>query len=508
MAKVLIVDDELTLIQAVGELLRGEGHEVLPFTNARAALDAIPTVSPDLVVAHLVRDRTRTAAAELLQKARGITPPALVIMLTAEAMGTALEAMRHGAYDYLQKPFTPEELKLRVQRALAYQDAVFENVSLRKQLQSNSHFQDIVAVSPRIQELLPLLDRAANSDCPVLLLGPTGSGKEFIARTLHFHSRRRFAPFLTLSCDSVPGHLLESELFGERKTIFHTSIEEKIGVLREANGGTVFLRQIGALPLALQSRLLGLLEGRPWEDAGTDNVGVVDVRVIAAAVQARDVDPQTGKFMLRLHERFAGGTLTLPSLRERAEDMPVLISHFLRERVRTRQGRAYSISPEALEICTRYSWPGNVRELQVALEHACAVNQGGTIQISDLPRALQQLRSPASNGTAPNTSRELREPAPAPASSGALQDSLAQAQSRIGSSELVPLKKFLRDQEINYLQRTLAEVGGSKERAAELLGISLATIYRKLSEPSGPSGSDSAMAHDLDETVAGAVPAV
>ncbi|MFO1501653.1 MAG: sigma-54 dependent transcriptional regulator [Verrucomicrobiota bacterium] len=490
MAKVVLVDDEMTIVQMVGELLRSDGHQVVPFTHGAAAVESFGSFAPDLVIANLSLDKTRTATLAILQKARSLQPPALVITITpAGSMEHALEAIRRGAYDYLVKPFALDELKLRIQRALSYRAALAENVALRKQLGAQSHFTGIIGSTPKIREILSLIERVADSDSPILIQGPAGSGKELIARSVHFHSRRRLAPFVSVSCRLLPENLLEAELFGQKKTLFAPHQEDQIGLVREAEGGTLFLDDFGALSISLQSRLLELLQERRVCAAGDHVPVVVDVRVLAAMQDSAEGLLASGTLNRDLHQRLSEVTVVVPPLRDRSEDVPLLIAHFLEGKLHPRTGKPLSINRPALDLCCHYGWPGNVRELESALEHACILCQDSVIQESDLPRSIQQLGAPAMPKVEGPAANRLELPGPRPNRPSfvhSLTDN-RRLDPAVGTAELVPLKQFLRDQEISYLHRTLAQVGGSKERAAEVLRISLATMYRKLSEPDSAS---------------------
>ena len=486
MAKVLVVDDEMTMVQMVGELLRSEGHQVVPFTSFPAAGESLSAVAPELVIANLRPDKNGPAVLGILQKARALNPPPLMIIVTpAASMDGSFECVERGAFDCLSKPFTPDALKLRVQRALSYQAAVFENASLRKQLQSRSHVPQIIGESPAIREVVQIIDAVADTESSILICGPAGTGKQLTARAIHGASRRRFAPFVTLDCAALVENLLEIELFGERKAPFASKSPERSGLFHEGNGGTVLLKNIGALPTALQLRLLTLLQDRQIGGTGDGAQAInVDIRLLATTEDPSGFRVTGGRTLPELHQRLTEVQIVLPPLRDRAEDIPLLIAHFLAGKVHPRSHLPCEITREAVQACRAYSWPGNVRELQNALDHACILCQSGGIQISDLPRAVEQhglAGDPAqiakrlnSDGAAPGqpVRRELSAP---------FEDPCPECFN--DSQGLVPLKRFLRDQEISYLQRTLQHAGGSKERAAEMLGISLATMYRKLSEP-------------------------
>jgi DNA-binding NtrC family response regulator len=486
MAKVLLVDDEMTMVQMVTELLRSEGHQVIPFTNASSATEALAKLAPELVLANLSTERARSSGLAVLQKSRTLHPPPVTIMITARgSLEAALEAMRKGAYDYLDKPFTLDELKLRVQRALAHHAAISENVHLRKQLQSKYQLREIIGSSPLMLQVLKLIERVAEADSSVIITGPTGSGKELVARAIHFNSRRRFAPFLVVSCGLLPDHLLESHLFGSQKTPLTASSADTPGLFEEANGGTVLLDGVGALSTAMQGRLLRILQDREVRRIGGDSSMPLDIRILAATDENLERKVAASRFREDFYAGLNVVSIFLPSLSERSEDIPQLVSHFLESKIHRQSNSGFTLVPEALEACCRYGWPGNVRELENVIERACALSKDGVIRLSDLSGSVQraapvreggQHPDPdvdphrGSNGHAPRSTERpvtfLDEPLASP------------------PGELVPLKQFIRSQELTYLHRTLAQVGGSKEKAAELLGISLATIYRKLAEDS------------------------
>src|SRR6266487_4380453 len=269
MARVLLVDDEVTMVQMVAELLRQEGHEVFPFTNGQAASAALIAHSPELVITDLYFDKTRAHGLEIVRKARELTPPAVVIVITGYgSIETAVEAMKHGAFDYLEKPFKVDALRLCVQRALAYKAAVTETAYLRKQLKKKYEFNKIIGRAPPMQAVFNMIDRVADTDSTILILGESGTGKELVARALHFNSRRQFAPFVPVNCSALPENLLESELFGHRKGSFTGAINDKKGLFQEADGGTIFLDEVGSMSPMLQSRLLRVLQEREVRRVG------------------------------------------------------------------------------------------------------------------------------------------------------------------------------------------------------------------------------------------------
>jgi two-component system response regulator AtoC len=487
MAKVLLVDDELTMVQMVTEMLRGEGHEVFPFTNSKDALAAIEVHQPEVVITDLYLDKTRPHGLEILQKARSLNPPACAIVITAfGSIETAVEAMKKGAYDYLEKPFKLDELNLCIQRALSYSEAISENLFLRKQLKKKYQFSQLIGNAPKMQQVFTMIERVADTDSTILILGESGTGKELVARALHFNSRRQFAPFIPINCSALPENLLESELFGHRKGSFTGAVNDKKGLFQEADGGTIFLDEVGSMSPMLQSRLLRVLQEREVRRVGENTSSSINVRVLAATNEPLEKKIKDNSFREDLYYRLNVIAITLPGLRERMDDIPLLVSHFLKDKVNPRSGQSIQITRQAMDVLSRHTWPGNVRELENAIERAAALCENNVIQVADLPPGIlrdvgQQVVStsgPAEIAQLPAASEStslfpLNHPATAPGG--------PTAPGAASASDL-PLKDFLREQEVAYLNRVLLQMGGDKEKTALHLGISLATLYRKLSE--------------------------
>jgi two-component system, NtrC family, response regulator AtoC len=478
MAKVLLIDDEVTMVQMVTELLRREGHEVFPFSSYSAAIETLEAQCPELVITDLYLDKTRTHGLEILQKARALNPPSTVIVITAYAtIETAVDAMKKGAFDYLEKPFKVDDLRLCIQRALSYNDAISENIYLKKQLKKKYQFNQLIGNSPMIQDVFKMIERVADTDSTILILGESGTGKELVARALHFNSRRQFAPFVPINCSALPENLLESELFGHCKGAFTGAINDKKGLFQEADGGTIFLDEIGSMSQVLQSRLLRVLQEKEVRRVG-DNVSVsVNVRVLAATNEPLEKRLAEGTFREDLYYRLNVIPINLPSLRERREDVPVLAMYFLRNKIHPRTGKLYSITRKALDVLSAHDWPGNVRELENAIERACALCENSTIRMADLPPILRRYVS------GDDTQDLVETPPTSPETGGGITVGSASAPPQPAFSQPVgPLRDFMREQELGYVNRALAQTGGDKEKAAEMLGVSVATLYRKLAE--------------------------
>jgi len=478
MAKVLLIDDEITMVQTVADLLRSEGHEVFAYSGFNAAIEGLEEHQPELVITDLYLDKTRTHGLEILEKARALNPPATVIVVTGFAtVETAVDAMKKGAFDYLEKPFKVDELQLCIRRAISYNAAISENIYLRKQLRKKYQFDQIIGNSPAMQKVFNMIERVADTDSTTLILGESGTGKELVARALHFNSRRQFAPFIPINCSALPENLLESELFGHRKGAFTGAICDKKGLFEEAVGGTIFLDEIGSMSPVLQSRLLRFLQGKEVRRVG-DNLPIfVDVRVLAATNEPLEEKIRNGTFREDLFYRLNVIPITLPALRERREDIPLLVVHFLKDKTSPKTGLPFQITRKAMDLLSAHDWPGNVRELENAIERACVLCEGGVIKSSDLPAALQRYPSQGSD----EILQTAQCVAPVESKPVKVQPEIPQ-QVPSNSRQVIALKDYLREQEQSYLRGALSQVDGNKERAAQLLGVSVATLYRKLSE--------------------------
>jgi DNA-binding NtrC family response regulator len=485
MAKVLLVDDDLTMVQMVAELLRQEGHEVFPFTNGNTALSALAEHSPELVITDLYFDKTRAHGLEILEKARELNPPAVVIVITGfGTIETAVDAMKKGAFDYLEKPFKVDALKLCVQRALSYTAAITESAYLRKQLRKTYQFGQIIGGAAGMREVFRMIERVSDTDSTILILGESGTGKELVARALHFNSRRQLAPFVPINCSALPENLLESELFGHRRGAFTGAINDKKGLFQEADGGTIFLDEVGTMPPMLQSRLLRVLQEREVRRVGDNTSVSVNVRVVAATNEPLEKRIKEGTFREDLYYRLNVIPIQLPSLRDRREDIPLLVAHFLKGKTNPRSGKPFQLTRQTMELLSAHDWPGNVRELENAIERAATLCDGDIIQAGDLPRnvAGSAKISDSADATLTATLPTVPDAAlyPLNSSNGPATSNPAPG-APVPLAQTVSLKNFLREQEHAYLNKVMQQCEGDKEKAALVLGVSLATLYRKLS---------------------------
>src|SRR5436305_2129043 len=309
-----------------------------------------------------------------------------VILITAYGTEeTAVQAMRMGAYDYIKKPFKIAELQLTVQRALDYQAAVRENVYLRKELKNKYKFDNIIGSSRKMQLVYNLISKVADTDSTVLIQGESGTGKELVARGLHFNSNRQHHPFVAINCSALPENLLESELFGHKKGAFTGAVADKRGLFEEANLGTIFLDEVNSMAPPLQTKLLRVLQEREVRRVGNTKSAPVNVRVVGATNEALLPKLKDGTFREDLYYRLAVIPVEIPPLRDRLEDVPLLVNHFLQKQASSAGGEPKKIDPAAVDILCHYSYPGNVRELENAIERACALCEEDLILPSDLP---------------------------------------------------------------------------------------------------------------------------
>jgi DNA-binding NtrC family response regulator len=386
-ARILVADDEKEILISCRKILERAGYEVATAPSGAEALKILKSARYDLFFVDL-RMPGRDGM-EVLSLARSIDPGMMIIMFTAYAtLDTAVEAIKRGAFDYLAKPFTADQLRLASERALEHRRLQLENLSLREQLAVNLGFDKIIGTSPVMQKLFSTLQKVMRSDANILLLGDTGTGKELVARTIHAHSFRQERPFIAVDCAALPENLLESELFGHEKGAFTGANQTTRGLLELAHTGTLFLDEIGELPLALQAKLLRALQERELRRLGSEKIISVDIRVIAATGRDLRAEIAARNFREDLYYRLNVVTLHLPALRERREDIALLANHFLGSFSQQYHRPEMSLAPEVVELFLTYDWPGNVRELQNVIQHVVLMSEGSSIDLPDLPDYL------------------------------------------------------------------------------------------------------------------------
>ena len=385
-----ILDDEPKFGKILSRVLEREGHTVRAFAVPEEALEAMAIEPPELLLTDL--KMPTMSGLEVMRRAREISPDLDVIMMTAYAtVETAIQAMKQGALDYLIKPFPNEELVMVVARVAETRALREENRLLRQTVRRRFRPESIVAVSPVMRDLMRRVEKVAPSDVTVLLRGESGTGKEVLATAIHAASARADQPLIKVNCGALTETLLESELFGHTRGAFTGAVETRKGLFQQADGGTIFLDEIGEVSQALQVKLLRVLQTGEFQRVGDAQTLRVDVRVIAATNRPLEAMIEEGTFRSDLYYRLNVVPLVLPALRERREDIPALIDAIL-ERIRRRTGQRYTVDHEAFERMMEYPWPGNIRELENALEHACVMCEERTITTADLPVAVQNGR--------------------------------------------------------------------------------------------------------------------
>jgi len=476
--RVLIVDDEQSIRKlciTVGEALGFICLEADSGESALALLEEQPVhvVLSDMVMPHM-------SGLEFLEKVKKLLPRTEVALMTGHgSIETAVQAMKLGAYDYITKPFSPlEELRLFLRRMAEKVRLVEENEFLRERIDSETAVHGIVGSSAKIQEVLRVASRLKDTRTAVLISGESGTGKELIARAIHFRGAFANRPFVAVDCGSLVPTLIESELFGYEKGAFTGALKSKQGLFQSADTGSVFLDEIGELPLELQAKLLRVLQEKEVRPVGSNQRVKVDVRVIAATNRDLEAAYKNGTFRKDLYFRLNVVTVHVPALRERRSDIPMLVNWFCE---RYAPGADLRVSNSAMKALMNYEWPGNVRELENCVERAVALGNGTLIDLGDLPPSIAALKSPAS--------RSASESAPE-----LVSDLAASAESSSGEDTAVPLTTTdLEDIERATIQRVFEQVKGDKALAGRMLGISRATLYRKLKRYniSGSQGSGS-----------------
>ncbi len=441
-AHLLIVDDDQITLDLLREVLTKEGYQVYTALSGEEAIALGMDHLFDVVITD-VRMKEMDGM-EVLKSFKKMSPDSSVIVITAfGSMDTAIEAIREGAFDYISKPFRLEEIKLTVKRALDQKRILEENKLFRQELLEKYQIKNVVGKSPQMLQIYKTIAKVADSKSTILIYGERGTGKELIARSIHYNSNRNHRPFIPVDCASLVETLMESELFGHVRGAFTGAHSTKKGLIEEADGGTLFLDEIGNLSLSVQAKLLRFLQEHEIKRVGgTENIKV-DVRVIAATNQPLEPLIKANKFREDLFDRLNVVSISIPPLRERKEDIPLLANYFLRRFSQENQKNVSHISPEALEILTQYSWPGNVRELEHAIERAVILTNRPVILPEDLPKKIFE---------------EVKEPG------------------FKFPEKLLPLKEI----EKRYVLKVLEETGGNKKKASEILGIDRTTLYRIL----------------------------
>jgi DNA-binding NtrC family response regulator len=442
---IIIVDDERAIREACREVAQSLGFNAFVADSAEHAYRVMETHGADVVLLDL--KLPGAGGLDALHQIKVRRPDAVVIVVTGYGtVQSAVTAMKNGAYDYVTKPFSLDELKLLLDRVANHLKLKTENRMLREKIKSKQGFGSIVGRAPEMEKLYRIISKAAQSTHPVLILGESGTGKELVARSIHFSGPFRDKPFIPVDCGSLVPTLIESELFGYVKGAFTGANQSKDGLLAIAEGGTVFLDEVGELPVDLQAKLLRAIQEKEIRPVGSTRRIPINVRILAATNRDLEQAVAQGTFRRDLYFRLNVLSLRIPPLRERRQDIPLLAEHFL-ERLNRESEQQHTLSDEAVKVMLAYDWPGNVRELENCLERACALTTGPVIHVSDVPTSVATGHGP-------------------------------------GSSDIAPTSKIISMAEVE--KRTILEaieqLNGDKLLAARLLGIGKTTLYRKLKE--------------------------
>jgi len=443
----LVIDDERSIREACREVAQSLGYSALTADSAEHAYRVLEMQSIDAVLLDL--RLPGAGGLEALRHIKQQRPEAIVIVVTGYGtVQSAVQAMKHGAYDYVTKPFSVDELKSLLERVAIHLKLKTENRMLREKVKSKQGFGGIIGRAPEMEKLYRIIAKAANSIHPVLILGESGTGKEIVARSIHYSGPFRDKPFIPVDCGSLVPTLMESELFGYVKGAFTGASQNKDGLLAIAEGGTVFLDEVGELPVDLQAKLLRAIQEKEIRPVGSTRRIPINVRILAATNRDLEQAVMQGAFRRDLYFRLNVLNLRIPALRERRRDIPLLIAHFLDRMSRT-SGQEKLLSDEALKAMLAYDWPGNVRELENCLERTFAFTSGPLIHTTDLPREVANLPViEAGNGNGN------------------------------GHRGIVPMAEL----EKQTILKAIAELNGDKLQAARLLGIGKTTLYRKLKD--------------------------
>lgn len=452
---VLVVDEDPAVRSACCEIASARGFASYGIDNLAAARSLLRGNTVDILILDL--KSPAGAGLELLEEVKMLHPEIAVIVMTAFATVTsAVEAMRTGANDYLTKPFALDDLAAVLDRAAHRRNVDTASRRLREKLRSQQGLGNLIGNSPEMEKIYRILSKVAQTNHPVLILGESGTGKELIARSIHSNGSSSSRPFLPVDCGSLVPTLIESELFGYVKGAFTGATRNKEGLLASAEGGTVFLDEIGEMPLDLQAKLLRALQEKEVRPVGATHRVPINCRILAATNRDLATMVEQGRFRKDLYYRLNVVALRIPPLRDRREDIPLLAEHFLKRAGRG-GGPKFVFSDEALRIMSEYAWPGNVRELENSIERACALTTGPVLRLGDLPTQLQDFHLHAYRATSASGKEEI--------ASGA-------------SNDVTPLAALERQAILD----TLRQLNGDKLTAARLLGIGKTTLYRKLKE--------------------------
>ena len=447
--KILVIDDSPEILTLFTEYLKAEGYEVDTSGDGVGGIEMIEKKSYDLIITDM--KMPSVDGMKVLEFALEHSPDSICIILTGYGtVKNAVEAIKMGAFDYLTKPVKMDEILVTLKRALDYRNLKMENLNLKNQLKKKYRFENIIGDHERMQKVFEIVEKVADTDSTILILGESGTGKELVAKAIHYNSYRRDRPFVPVNCAAIPSELLESELFGHEKGAFTNAIRTRVGRFELANGGTVFLDEIGDMNPLLQSKLLRVLQERQFERVGGIKTIKTDIRVIAATHQDLKTAVQQKKFREDLYYRLNVIPVRIPPLREKKSDIPLLAHYFLDYFNRSKKKRIRAISDEAMESLMNYDWPGNVRELENTIERVVILVDHDIIAPQDLPEKFHALPSPE-----PPTLLEIPE-------------------------EGISLDSAVNEFERNLILQALIKTGWVKNKAARLLNLNRTTLIEKI----------------------------
>ena len=439
---ILVVEDQDSARESLAELLRGEGYEVREAADGNVAKDLINKLDVDVILTDLMMPGAD--GIEVLKHAREVSPQTLIMLMTAHAsVDTAVEALRLGAQDYLLKPLIFEDVMRKVERLISHRKLAWENQILRREVDGHFSPDRPLGRSPAMQEITNMIKKVAPTPTTVLISGESGVGKEVVARTIHANSLSSDSVFLPVNCSAIPENLLESQLFGHMKGSFTGAVNSQEGLFQRARGGTIFLDEIGEMPLSLQPKLLRVLEEKTVLPVGSTTPVKVNVRILAASNRDLKAEVEGSRFREDLYYRLNVFEIVIPPLRKRLEDLPALVEHLIRRHNLEMKTNYKGVDSATMRILMSLPWKGNIRELDNVLERAMILGNGEWISPADLPG-----QQSAADGEF-----------------AAVDDNLTKA------VELY---------EKTHIERILGKTGGDKMRAAQLLGLSLSTLYRKI----------------------------
>lgn len=443
--RILVVDDEKIIRESISFILKKEGFSITEAANGKQAYDRLLNESFDLIITDL--EMPEMKGIELLDHAMHINPKSLVVIITAYgSLETAIAALRKGASDYILKPIEFEELLVKIRRLLDHRKLALENQYLRQELNREYDFSNIVGKSPEMLKVFDMIQKVSATDSTVLITGKSGTGKELVARAVHFNSKRSGKPFIAVNAGAIPETLIESELFGHRKGSFTGAVADKVGYFKAADGGTMLLDEISDMPMHLQVKLLRALEQKEITPVGMSTSIPVDVRMLASTNRDLEKEVEGGRFRQDLYYRLNVVEIHLPSLTERKADIPLLIDHFVSKYKREMRKDIKGVRNEVMRVLMQHEWKGEIRELENIIERAAIFCDSELVTLEDLPEFLR-VEAPVT-----------------------LQGDVAS------------LKTALSDYEKQYIITILRKNNMDKEQTAKELHISLPTLYRRLQE--------------------------